>query len=346
MRYGVPYKGSKNAIAPWVCSFFPRKTHFYDLFAGGCAVTHCALLENKFKTYTINDITKTPQLFCNAIKGKYKNENRWISRNDFYRLKDTDEYVRLCWSFGNNGDNYLFSKEVEPWKKALHFARVFNDTSLLQEFGIKSPGTRSDITKHIDEYKAKYIKWYCKTVLNADVSALILQKNLAEKIADNSEKLRNYLLEGLQKAGKRLLAYEEIYGLQDLMQRLERLESLESLERLESLESLESLERSYCDVEILPDSVIYCDIPYKDTDAYDAANPFDHEAFYEWCEKQTEPVFISEYDMPRDRFTCIGEKEKAVLLCSGASKTTIERIFIPKHQKYDPWHDTLFEGLM
>ena len=92
--------------------------------------------------------------------------------------------------------------------------------------------------------------------------------------------------------------------------------------------------------------MIYCDIPYKDTDAYNAANPFDHEAFYEWCEKQTEPVFISEYDMPRDRFTCIGEKEKAVLLCSGASKTTIERIFIPKHQKYDPWHDTLFEGLI
>ena len=51
MRYGLPYMGSKNKIAEWVVSHFPEKKHFYDLFAGGCAVTHCAMLKRKW-TYT------------------------------------------------------------------------------------------------------------------------------------------------------------------------------------------------------------------------------------------------------------------------------------------------------
>ena len=37
-RYGTPYKGSKNQIAEWVYSHFPKATNFYDLFAGGCAI--------------------------------------------------------------------------------------------------------------------------------------------------------------------------------------------------------------------------------------------------------------------------------------------------------------------
>ena len=55
-RYGVPYKGSKNQIAEWVCSHFPKATNFYDLFAGGCAITHCAMEKNIFQNYHANDI--------------------------------------------------------------------------------------------------------------------------------------------------------------------------------------------------------------------------------------------------------------------------------------------------
>lgn len=51
MQYGLPYKGSKNFIAEWVVSHFPDKTNFYDLFAGGCAVTHTALLKKNFQHY-------------------------------------------------------------------------------------------------------------------------------------------------------------------------------------------------------------------------------------------------------------------------------------------------------
>ena len=74
MRYGVPYKGSKNAIAEWVYSFFPKnnKKNFYDLFAGGCAVTHAAMLDGAYKNYIINDIDGGGiSVFTDAINGKF-----------------------------------------------------------------------------------------------------------------------------------------------------------------------------------------------------------------------------------------------------------------------------------
>lgn len=35
MRYGLPYKGSKNKIAEWVVDTLPRADVFVDLFFGG-----------------------------------------------------------------------------------------------------------------------------------------------------------------------------------------------------------------------------------------------------------------------------------------------------------------------
>lgn len=36
--------GSKNKIAEWIVEHLPEGGTLYDLFCGGCAVTHCALL--------------------------------------------------------------------------------------------------------------------------------------------------------------------------------------------------------------------------------------------------------------------------------------------------------------
>lgn len=159
MRYGVPYRGSKNKIAQWVVSNLPAGDTLIDLFAGGCSVTHAALLSGKWNHIVANDIGDGPQLFMDAVHGKYANEKRWISREDFHRLKDSDPYVSLCWSFGNNRRDYLYSKEIEPWKKALHYARVFGDTSLLREFGINSDGSSKDIKSNNKEYKRLYSRW-------------------------------------------------------------------------------------------------------------------------------------------------------------------------------------------
>lgn len=139
-----------------------------------------------------NDIGDAPQLFMDAVHGKYANEKRWISREDFHRLKDSDPYVSLCWSFGNNRRDYLYSKEIEPWKKALHYARVFGDTSILREFGINSDGSSKDIKPNNEEYKRIYSRWLGHQVKHKRLYDL---DHLAR--LENLERLQN--LEGLQR---------------------------------------------------------------------------------------------------------------------------------------------------
>lgn len=136
MKYGLPYKGSKNKLAERIVRLLPRRTNLVDLFCGGCAVSHAALLMGKFKHIYINDINwMCPTLFMDALQGKYANDTRWISREDFFRLRDTDPYVAMVWSFGNNMRNYLYSKEIEPLKKAIHYALFFSDYSLAKALG-------------------------------------------------------------------------------------------------------------------------------------------------------------------------------------------------------------------
>ena len=91
----------------------------------------------------------------------------------------------------------------------------------------------------------------------------------------------------------------------------------------------------YAKVEIPKDSVIYCDIPYEGTDGYleKDSGGFDYDRFYDWCEHQTQPVFISSYQMPDDRFDCIEEFSHRSTLAQKANNLVTERIYVPKHQK-------------
>ena len=128
MNYGLPYKGSKNKLAERIVRLLPQRKHLYDLFCGECAVSHAALLMGKYEHIHINDFNwMCPTLFMNALAGKYDNETRWISREDFQRLKDTDPYVAVVWSFGNNLRDYMYSREIEPLKRAIHYAIFFSD---------------------------------------------------------------------------------------------------------------------------------------------------------------------------------------------------------------------------
>ena len=282
MNYGLPYMGSKNRFAQKLLDVMPSGSVFVDLFCGGCAVTHAAMLSGKYKRFICNDIDGAmPRLFLDCINGKYKDENRWISRDDFERMKKEDAYIRIVWSFGNNGDGYMYSKEVEPWKKALHYARSFGDFSLLREFGIDSDGSRADIIKHHDEYKKKYVAWYVENVIGKQYREELV-KDLEGKIAEQSEELRLYLVKARDNAGltssdvdrllgtngmaghyfgksqwefptreayevmrsamPSLVEFDEVYGYADLLQRLQRLQRLESLERLQSLQRLQRLQ--------------------------------------------------------------------------------------------------------
>ena len=75
MQYGLPYKGSKNKICEGIMAILPEATRFYDLFAGGCAMTHCAMLSGKYQDFIANDIEpgcvtlfKTPSMENTKMK--------------------------------------------------------------------------------------------------------------------------------------------------------------------------------------------------------------------------------------------------------------------------------------
>ena len=46
------------------------------------------------------------------------------------RLKDTDPYVAICFSFGNDLKTYCYGKDIEETKKALHYAIFFSSYGL------------------------------------------------------------------------------------------------------------------------------------------------------------------------------------------------------------------------
>ena len=323
-KYGVSYKGSKSKIVDKLAEVIPYRgiDNFYDLFAGGCAVTHKMYLERRYKHYYANDIDgQALRLFCDGLKGKYANETRWISREDFFNLKDSDPYVSCCWSFGNNQRDYLYSRAIEPYKKACHYAIVFGDFALLKDL-YPDVGAACEITLNgivdIHERRIKFRSVIgCKLAERSNSGLMRLSQ---ENDVDRLESLESL---------------ERLERLQSL-ERLERLQSLESLERLESLESFEYSVSDYKAVEIKPNSVIYADIPYISTNTYDGTSsvvqPFNHEEFYDWCCKQKELVLISEYYMPADRFTKVWSTNHVQSLCATKTSSVQECLFVPTHQ--------------
>ena len=286
MRYGVPYQGSKNSIAREIVRFLPAVGTLIDICAGGCAITHAALelcegIAPKWDRIISNDVNPMPgKLFRDAIDGKYAHETRWISREEFHRLKVSDPYVAYCWSFGNNACNYLYSDEIEPWKRAVHYARVLGDREPLRAFGIESDGSRADIRHREQEYKEKYIRWWLSQQPYTAAELDVLMAQTREDVERTQEELRAYLLEALRKSGltqaevqRRLgtkmaghyfgksqwefptremygrmqtfmpleTSYDEIVGLYKLRKSLESLQSLQSLQRLDRLQSLQRL---------------------------------------------------------------------------------------------------------
>lgn len=240
----------------------------------------------------MNDIDGSmPKLFVDCIHGKYKNEKRWISREDFEKLK-SDAYIRTVWSFGNKGTNYLYSREIEPYKKAYWFAVMFDDFSLFWNLGINIP-----------KIQAKTYK----------------QKRL--KIAQCLKKLKT------DSRGQALEALE----------RLERLQNLQSLEALERLQNLQISNKSYDEIKINKESIIYCDIPYENTAEY-INNNFNHEKFYDWAYCQKELVVISSYDISDKRFKRVVNLKKNSNLNGGYGKVKNEGLFVAD-KNIEIWQD-------
>lgn len=366
MKYGLPYKGSKNKLAERIVRLLPKRTHLVDLFCGGCAVSHAALLMGKYEHIHINDINwMCPTLFIDALNGKYNDESRWISREDFFRLKDTDPYVAVVWSFGNNLRNYLYSREIEPLKKAIHYAMFFSDYSLGKELGhdLSFIDPIQDLQKRylaVKHYFSKLGHFQQQSFEGGAESADAVNRSIgtaqhqfaelggAKTTCDDWNQWKGQAPFRIAALGM----YQPSVAIQKkkIHKRPSEMESHERRNTVASLAIPRTAAQSaqifggqilpitssvldYEEVSIPEDSVIYCDIPYEGTDGYiEKKDGFDYDRFYQWCERQTQPVFISSYQMPTDRFDCIEEFTHRSTLSATANNLVTERIYVPKHQ--------------
>jgi site-specific DNA-adenine methylase len=249
-RYGMTYKGSKNKIVPWLVDKFPVKDNFYDLFCGGGAVIHGILAHTDFKNVIANDKNELCiKMLKMAINDEFKDEQRWISHEEYMKLRYVDPYVAFVFSFGGDLHSYFCSYEKEEQAK-INFYRF-----------------------------------------------------LDEKISiDRSQ------------------PYESLIRLRDMA-------------NMPNKDRLTLLNQDYRDVEIKPNSIVYCDIPYKTkhTENYGKI-PFDHNAFYDWCKKQTELTFVSSYEIPEDFISVSNIGKYQTIDKANNSAKVQEHLFIPKHQ--------------
>lgn len=328
--------GSKSKIAKHIVSLFPNSDNFVDLFAGGGAVTHYAITTNKYKHFVFNDINPLmPKAFEMALNGEFENENRWISREEFFRLRDTDPYAAICFSFGNNLSTYAYGKDIEPIKEAYHYALFFGDYSLAKErMGVDfSPLEKCATIKEKytmlrrivkttppNQWKQCYSQWEDKCGFaelgrtskglgklqsaNATLRAFLPPPNKGSKVRSEDSDVAK-----CNAMGSKILPLSDV---------------------------VEFYSTDYQAVPIHENSIIYCDIPYKNTGTYQRhkKTEFDYERFYNWAYSQTQPIFISEYWMPEDRFVCIAEiQRRETFSPNNNSKGVAERVFVPKHQQ-------------
>lgn len=284
MNYGIPYMGSKSGIALNIIKFLPSGERLVDLFGGGFAITHCAMLSKKWKRFLYNDFNPlVVELVKKAYNGDYnynKFKPKFITHEEFYEKKETDGYIKYVWSFSNQGRSYLFGKDIVPIKHYAHDLVIFGycDPKLEEMF----QGISRAVTGETPNARRLQLKQWVKK-----------QKN------------------------KRI----DIQQLQQLQQleRLERLEQLEQLQRLERLQKpIEFTNKSYAEYEYQQGDIVYLDPPYENTTKYSGG--FNHQEFYDWVFTRPYQVWFSSYKISDKRFKMVWAKMKRSL--ANGTKTT------------------------
>jgi site-specific DNA-adenine methylase len=143
-KYKIPYQGSKQEIAHKIFDiinkdfgntndlFATNKTNkIYDLFCGGGAVGY--YFYTKGYNVIMNDFNKSLiDLHIKLHKKEISTDllYKWIDRDEFFELIKRDDWygalIRQCWSFGNNGKDFLFGKNIESIKKEAHLFLLKN----------------------------------------------------------------------------------------------------------------------------------------------------------------------------------------------------------------------------
>lgn len=286
-QYGIPYQGSKNSIAEELIRKLPSGNRFVDLFGGGFAMSHVALISGKYNAVLYSELNELlPPLIKKAILGEYDYKNfkpKWVSREDFQNLKEKDGYIKYIWSFSNSGRQYMFGKDLEPRKKSIHNWVVFNEK---------------------DEWFKKYFYDIDKYIKTEDIKARrILWKKYIDmlKVKGDANRLQQ-------------------------LERLERLQNLQQLQQLERLQNLAIVKGDYKDYKYMSGDVVYLDPPYYGTADYGDVFDF-QEFFDWVDSRPYPVYFTMYNNMPDERFKMLWAISKRLLMSGASKTKNYECLF-------------------
>lgn len=269
---------------------------------------------------------------------------RFVSSDDFKQLKQAEPsvyrtFALINYSFGCSSREYFCSKDKEIFKKAGHYFILDNDKDYVDfyESLFKDSGSCSGVYRHLNKEVFPSMKWQDRRLLFVDLTlkmeaigvaglARLFQKG-SDRDTFNAIKniSQRYLFDVIMKQGAEVKLKSSI----DNRVEIKRLDKIRFYYKLSSLENLTRIENipmgynfntsnaDYQEVKISTppnDTIIYADPPYKWARGYNInkESAFNYDRFYDymiWLHKQGYNVFISEYNMPQDRFKEVWSKE-------------------------------------
>ena len=344
LNSGIPYKGSKRKISHLILQEIvkhaPHAKYFYDMFGGGGAMALNAHY-NGYKTH-YNELDKDVYVYMKFLisqiqnkKGKYgilpDEWYRFITKAEFDKIKAEKtpsafrSFVLLNYSFGNDWHTYFCNKEKELFKQKGHYLLLDNDKDCAEWWDnhFKENGSVVGIYNHLHseiypslnwrERRAYFVDLTLKmeAIRVAGIAHLFQKKSNADTYKALKDISHKDLCRLIDKHNPHL-PKKNYKGTQG-----KGLTELQQLQRLERLDLITHTNLDYAEVKISTppqDTIIYADPPYKETNGYNInkESAFNYDRFYDymiWLHKQGHYVFISEYNMPQDRFKEIWSKD-------------------------------------
>lgn len=263
----LSYKGSKQQNADFIASEFkyrfPNSDIFIDLFGGSGSVSYHA--SKYFDKVIYNDIQKDIQLTVESIfNGTFYTSlaiSEFISREQFFEAKDNhqtvrDGLIRSIWSYSGDLRSYAYHTEREKLTECFH----------------------NLVVKHIiDENDLDYI-------LSFDG----FEKWVSEK-SDILKDLNN--LKTLELKRSYIKRFNKFR-----LPHIEKYNGVKNVVVNDDLKKIQYFSQDYKNIELIKDSVIYCDIPYNTRERHYTGSEFNYYEFFQWMKDNKDyNIFYSEY---------------------------------------------------
>lgn len=296
-RYGLVYMGSKEHILSLIRYILDRHYEadvFVDLFAGGFSVSGYSLFNSKKKVIA-NDLNKYIMDLYNKIILKDTDIDKklfeWVSRERFEDVRDFPSnypnwyvgYVLNVWSFGCNQKDYLYARDLEEGKRAIHELLVNGNDKFLKDLTVEYRYQKTKLFEGFVIPETIYKKEY-----HRDKRLIFFNK-----MRDFAEGKNSYIKRWLERLNK--------------IENLTQLEHVLNMRKYQSFtDQLEIHSKDYLTLynelhenNLLENAVIYCDPPYENTKQYRFGRSFDYKEFWEWFENSPYPIYVSSYKAPR-----------------------------------------------